>query len=274
MRRARVMMIAAAAALAAGAADAADLPPVFYKGPPVPIEEFGGWYLRGDIGMTNQRLKNIHDVQMDTAVNFRWLDKGGFDSGWLFGLGFGYEVNRWLRADATGEYRGKTAFHALDAYGPIGGSPPAAGSNEYTARKSEWLFLANAYVDLGTWWHLTPFVGAGVGFSRVTISDYRDHNPISNQLAYGPEASKWNFAWALHAGVAYKVTPGFTMELSYRYVSLGDGTTRDVVLWNGVSNIYNPVAFNNIASHDIKLGMRWMLMDMPVYAPPPLVTKG
>ena len=25
------------------------------------------------------------------------------------------------------------------------------------------VFLANGYVDIGTWWGVTPFVGAGVG---------------------------------------------------------------------------------------------------------------
>jgi hypothetical protein len=30
----------------------------------------------------------------------------------------------------------------------------------------------------------------------------------------------------------------------------------------------------NITSNDVKLGVRWNLEPAPVYAPPPLVTKG
>jgi hypothetical protein len=32
--------------------------------------------------------------------------------------------------------------------------------------------------------------------------------------------------------------------------------------------------FHDITSHDVKLGVRWELNSPPVYAPPPLITKG
>ena len=44
------------------------------------------------------------------------------------------------------------------------------GTDIYHATKSEWVVLANAYVDLGTWWCMTPFIGAGVGGARVSIT--------------------------------------------------------------------------------------------------------
>ena len=46
------------------------------------------------------------------------------------------------------------------------------GADTYHATKSEWLGLGNGYVDLGTWWCMTPFIGAGVGAlgSRSTTS--------------------------------------------------------------------------------------------------------
>ena len=72
--------------------------------------------------------------------------------------------------------------------------------------------MANAYVDLGTWWCLTPYVGVGVGMANIKISGFRDDGfnytrPGSdNSTAYADDASKWNFAWAVHAGMTYKVT--------------------------------------------------------------------
>lgn len=33
--------------------------------------------------------------------------------------------------------------------------------------------MLNGYIDLGTWHNLTPFVGAGVGFTRNTINEFR-----------------------------------------------------------------------------------------------------
>ena len=66
-------------------------------------------------------------------------------------------------------------------------------------------------------------------------------------------------AWALHAGVAYKVTPNFTVELAYRYLDMGDGLTGDLRTFDGANGVNNPMTFKNITSHDLKLGVRWDL---------------
>jgi len=87
--------------------------------------------------------------------------------------------------------------------------------DDYTASKSEWLFLANGYVDLGTWWHVTPFIGAGIGTSRNTISSFTDIGATQAGLGggsilsttYGENASKWQLAYAAYAGLAYEVAP-------------------------------------------------------------------
>ena len=112
--------------------------------------------------------------------------------------------------------------------------PGGVGTDTYHATKSEWVVLANAYVDLGTWWCVTPFVGAGVGGARVRSRTSPTWAlPIlvaarCRSLAFGDNVSQWNLAWALHAGLAYKVTPNFTVELAYRYLDMGDGMTGDL----------------------------------------------
>ena len=157
--------------------------------------------------------------------------------------------------------------------------PGGVGADTYHATKNEWVVLANAYVDLGTWWCITPFIGAGVGGARVSINNFTDQG-IANHgggalpgLAFGDNVSKWNLAWALHAGLAYKVSPNFTVELAYRYLDMGDGLTGDLRTFDGTNNINNPMTFKNITSHDLKLGVRWNLESPPVYAPP-LMRKG
>ena len=137
------------------------------------------------------------------------------------------------------------------------------------------MVLANAYVDLGTWWCITPFIGAGVGGARVSINNFTDSAITASlrSVAFGDNVAKWNFAWAVHAGVAYKVTPNFTVELAYRYLDMGDGVTGDLRTFDGINNINNPTTFKNITSHDLKLGVRWDLTSPPVYAPP-LMRKG
>ncbi len=274
MRSVKFLLAAGAASLISGAVFAADLPiappPAYF--PPPPPQDFGGWYLRGDIGMSNQRVKSLDNALYHTpgtSVEHKGL---GFDSAGIYGVGVGYTFNNWLRGDVTGEWRGKANFHGSDIVS-FNGVP--VGTDVYTGSKSEWLILANAYVDLGTWWHITPFVGAGVGMARNTISSFTDIGGPAYSAAFGDKASKWNFAWAVHAGLAYQVSPGLTVELAYRYVNLGNAASGDLYTYDGINSVYNPMEFRDITSHDVKLGVRWSLSPAPVYLPPPpLVTKG
>ena len=259
MKKFAQSFIAGTAALVAGSlpAAAADLiapPPVV----PAPVVT-GGWYLRGDIGMTNQRVGSLYNVLYDSATtqNLVTQDKS-FDAGALYDIGVGYQFNDWLRADAIVQYRGATSFHGLDTF-----YDAANGINafdNYTAKKSEWLLMANAYVDLVDFHGIVPYVGAGLGASRNTISSFRDQGIDSfgsPTLAYGATDSKWNFAWALHAGVAFKATENLTFDLGYSYVDLGDAQSGDLIAYDGTNNINNPMKFNHLTSHDVKLGVRY-----------------
>jgi opacity protein-like surface antigen len=267
MRSVKFIIAAGAASLLSSVAFAADMPIAVPYAPPV-VEDFGGWYLRGDIGFSNQRVHSVTPSFLDPGITVAPTDRG-FDSAGIFGLGAGYRVNNWFRADVTGEYRGNANFHGLDIVS-FNGVP--AFTDEYHASKSEWLVLANAYVDLGTWWCVTPFIGAGVGASRNTISNFLDVNTPNLGVAFTPNASKWDFAWAVHAGLAYKVSPNLTLELAYRYVDLGDGVTGALTDFTGFTR-GRTMQFKDITSHDLKFGVRWELNSPPVYAPP-LVRKG
>jgi opacity protein-like surface antigen len=268
-------MASAAAGLAITAANAADLPlaPV-----PIPvIQEFSGWYLRGDIGMTNQTVGSLTNVVAPgTSVGTKFLS---FDSSPLFSLGGGYQFNNWLRADITGEYRGAAHFHGQQ----IGVFGPVSLPDDYTASKSEWLFLANAYVDIGTWWCVTPFLGAGIGTTRNTISNFTDIGATQAGLGggsilsttYANTASHWNMAWALYAGLSYKVTPGMSLEVTYRYLDLGSATTGLTNSFDGVTVVnQTPFHFGDITSQDIMLGFRWNLGEPEAPVAPAFIRKG
>ena len=288
-------LLTVVALLAAMPARAADYPPApqpIYIQPQPVVEEFSGWYLRGDIGFSNQSVGSLFNPTYAGYDAVQNVDKS-FDSAPLFGLGIGYHYNNWLRFDVTGEYRGKANFHGLDI-GQVGG---AFSPDRYTGSKSELTFLLNGYVDLGTWYNVTPFVGAGVGMSRNTISNFGD---VTIRTIGGTTAdanfasgSQWSFAWALHAGLAYKVNQNFTVELAYRYLDLGNGKTGDGVSYDGLYN-FSPFEFHHLTSHDLKFGLRFNLDGLsegsrpsrsysqpqvytpppPVYAPPPVNSRG
>jgi opacity protein-like surface antigen len=252
----------------ATAAIAADMPeaPVFE--PPAVI--YGGWYLRGYIGMTNQDFDGLEHPAFGVPDYFEWVHDGEFDSGLLFGAGLGYTFNQWFRVDVTGEYRGKTDFSAMDRYSfnpdPNFDDAEEWGVNEYDAKKSEWLFLANAYLDLGEWHRITPYVGAGIGASYNTISGFTDSgfndlpgDPATPTGGFAGDGSEWQLAWALHAGLAFKATKNLTIDVGYSFLNLGDGKTGTFTANNGAcgSTGCHYVTFKDIISHDVKIGFRW-----------------
>ena len=280
MRSVKFLVAAGAASLLSSAAFAADMPimsppPMMYA--PPPVQDFGGWYLRGDIGMTNTQAK-LHSNLYDTLpANTGFQQFGhGFDSGMLFGVGVGYQFNNWFRADITGEYRSKVSFNGTDffQFNPGGGLADA-----YHGGYQSWVGLVNAYADLGTWWCLTPFVGAGVGAATIKTSAFSDVATFpggvgaSSYIADG--ATKTNFAWALHAGVAYKVSNNFTVELAYRYLDMGTAGHGQGHFFDGSPAGPSTFQFRDMTSQDLKLGVRWNVpcCDVPP-PPPPLIRKG
>ena len=138
--------------------------------------------------------------------------------------------------------------------------------------------LVNAYLDLGTWWCFTPFIGVGAGVAQIKIDHFRDVNVIAAGGGWADTAKQTNFAWALHAGAAYKVNPNFAVELSYRYLNVGNAQSGTLLNLDPTVSptTFAPMTFHNIQSHDIMLGVRWMLQPeapAPMYAPP-LMRKG
>lgn len=258
---ARKAFIAALLAGATGPAFAAD----YYEPPAPPPEVYGGWYIRGHLGMSNQRLDGLEtSLYLEPSVaDYGFIDSGGFSAAPLFGVGVGYEFNHFLRGDLTVEYRGKADFDALDfVTSSDGGTPPVltTTTNDYRAKKSEWLFLANAYADFGDFHGISPYVGAGIGASRNTISHFRDINIINGGGGFADDASEWNLAWALHAGLGLKATERMTIDLGYSYVSLGDAHTGELRNDDPAFDIPNDgMRFNDLTSHDFKLGVRFSL---------------
>lgn len=284
MRSVKSLVAAGAVSLMSTAAFAADLPiaapPMYGLPPPV---DFGGWYLRGDIGFSNQSVNSVIDTNNAAYNDVAVSQTSSFGSAGIFDVGVGYQFNNWFRGDVTGQWRGKSNFTGLDVVTGTGSATGFVGTDSYTATKSELLFLANAYVDLGTWWCVTPFIGAGIGTAWVSISNFTDTGffhippfpsaPVPS-FDYAGQASQWNFAWAAHAGLAYKVSPSLTVELAYSYVDMGSGLTGPTYSFDQVTNTtHAPFKFNDITSHDVTLGVRWNF-DNPAPPMEPLVRKG
>jgi opacity protein-like surface antigen len=145
--------------------------------------------------------------------------------------------------------------------------------------------MANAYVDLGTWWCFTPFIGAGIGsayhkFHAVTDVGY-NASTIPGFGYANTDTTKWSSAWALHAGLAYNVSNSVKIEFAYRYLNFGSIETPIIncsgngCAGNGPRAYYTLTDFT---SNDFRIGLRVMLQqETPAPAPafaPPIMRKG
>ena len=296
-------LTAALAVCATPRAEAADLAS-FFGGqqadsePTEPVEFGTGWYIRGSVGAAVQDmpdlLSDLNNVTFNQRLN------------WSVEAGAGYQFNQWFRTDATYTYYGS---QPMGGYGPQVNCPasldaitdPTTGhvigtavnqnqcSTKEGASLQKNLFLANGYVDLGTYWGITPYIGGGVGaaylngtqtvnFINADGSPYRAvltfpnpysvplnyTNPLTGQLIEpqphynsGPQnwdfsrsISKWNFAFALMAGFSYDISPNLKLDLGYRYVNFGTMSFKSL----------SGVLFDKgLTSHEVRLGLRYLI---------------
>lgn len=274
MRTSRVCVLAGAAicailSAAIAPAQAADLG-YSVKDIPPPPPSGRAWYLKGTIGMKNAEPGSIWRDEFssgDYTVHHEDIKSTA-----LYGIGIGVEHSRWLRFDVTGEYRGKQLFVAFDSYqnGPdCGAGDPGeiCGSNEHQADLESWLGLVNAYIDIGTWRGVTPYIGGGIGIASIDVQGYTDVNTPAGGFAYSvSDNSTTNFAWALYAGLSYDVTDQFTLDFAYRYTDLGDAESGRVRTYDDASTVRG-IQIRDITSHDLLLSARYRL-DQPAPAYP------
>jgi opacity protein-like surface antigen len=266
-----LLIRAAAATLFSTTAYAADMPQplppqpqLAYQPMPLVMEQpEGAWYLRGDVGVgiTSQADFVFQANPLNPPVDILG-QQGALADTVFFDAGVGYEFNNWLRFDVTAEYRSKSAFNGFIIYNFNG-----VYGDQYNAFLKSDIFLANAYIDLGTWNCLTPFIGFGIGGAYNTFSDLTDIGIATSGNGIGTNASQLNFAWALHAGLAYNVTQNFSVELAYRYLSYG--SVSDVINCMGGCNP-DTYKLQNLTSQDFMLGVRWRF---PIESTPVMVAQ-
>lgn len=195
-------LLAAAAALALSGTSsiAADYdPPIFVEEAPeyVPVEIGSGWYLRGDVSYDVSSRAYDFALGGAKASNNR---VGG-------GIGFGYHFSDQLRADLTVSYLGEDRFRGT------------AGSAEQTM----WSGLISGYYDIATIVGITPYIGAGLGFTYT-----KQNVNITGMTPAAFSDSSYEFAYALMAGASYKVTDNVSVDAGYQFLHTPDQKYYDV----------------------------------------------
>jgi opacity protein-like surface antigen len=268
-------LVAAFIPLASASAADMALPPPVMPAPqamplvmPAPVEVESRWYLRGDLGVGAVSVDSVDYLAnpLNNPNNFT-IQSVALQDQAFFLVGAGYEFSNWLRFDVTAEYRTKDSFVFWGGYTTACPNPYAQCIDVYNGYISSWVFLANAYVDLGTWCGLTPFVGFGVGYAANTLAGFSDVGIPTGGAGIGPNVTDWNLAYAVYAGLSYAVTPNLKLELAYRFLNMG--SVEGAINCIGGCNP-DSYRFHNLESQDLMLGFRWMFELGPTYAGQPV----
>ena len=274
----RLLATAVILGVSALAANAADMSSPSIIPAPMdhqPIASEGGWYLRGNIGVG---IQNPDSYPYTPALAGYTLQGSTYEGPAIISAGVGYQVNPWFRADITAQYSAMSKFgftyYAVDADTVTPGNQ--WGANHFSGNMSSVVLMANAYADLGTYAGLTPFVGAGLGYGWHMTQGFKDVGSGFHVGGYGSaaNATHGNFAWALHAGLGYTVSSNLKLEVGYTYSNYGDVSIGTINCAGAPCPAYS-FKKRNLDSHDLHIGMRWMLQpETPVaFAPEPFTVK-
>ena len=265
---------------------AADLDqPIFVEQAPdlQPVEIGNGWYIRGDIGYAINKggthTYNTFNVAATPQYSPQTFATSDTDTDFSIGAGVGYQFNDWLRFDGTidtytGKFKGTTVAATPCLNNPIL-FPTYVGttcaSND-TQNYNAYQFMANAYVDLGTYVGVTPYVGAGAGMTLMTWDN------LTNSLYCVPGAAAcpvgapaitpvthegttdYRFTYSVMAGLGYQVSQNVKLDLGYRYskVTEGDQFKYDAAtIASGATGTQGSDA--GYDRHELRFGVRYSL---------------
>ena len=250
-----------ASAFSANAADYIPEPPIVEL---PPVEHFGGWYLRGDIGYASISVDEISYFQGASQTGRFEIHE--FEETWMIGAGVGYQINQNFRVDWTLDYYASTDFTGSSALnvacsdGTVGAICSYSDNSSFSATT----FLANAYVDIGNWHGFTPYVGAGVGGAYVTWDTLNNvERQVSGATAttYARDThageSGWRFAYGLHAGASYDLSANLKIDAGYSYTNIAEG---EMVGFGSTSGLAGTQAYHGeMEIHTFRLGLRYQI---------------
>lgn len=232
-----------------------------------PMVEIGSnWYIRGDVGAS---LENVPSLSFARYAQPEPGSGGGFlpvtskvGAGYpdfSADVGFGYRVNNYFRAEATYEYwNGNGGTNNNTYICPTKNNQFSTCNGALDIQQRNSTLLASAFVDLGTFWRVTPYLGAGVGANANMTSGsiFYVENVTGgvdpDSWNHGFSNTKYSFAWALMAGFGFQISPSATLDLGYKYLNAGTVSTP-------ITNQVGSVMKESNASQEFRIGIRYMV---------------
>lgn len=204
-------------------------PAVCSAAPPHP-----GPYASGFVG-----ISAIRNTDVTTVANQTFQDRVELDPGLFIGGTGGYDFG-FLRMEGELSYK----------YANINSINDQINNFQFISPDGNIGALAmmfNAFFDLHNDSPITPYVGGGIGFAAVHLSDTYATDPLNGrQLLYGADDDTV-FAYQAGAGLEFAINRRLSLDLGYRYFAT------DTANFN--SNPAGAISLK-LESHNAALGFR------------------
>jgi opacity protein-like surface antigen len=214
------------------------------------------FYLRGDIGLALGTPSVETDTDPGSAIASLGPTtiNGNVGTGMMFDAGVGFQPFSFLRLEGTIGYIPSLAFK-----GNFGNNPSGTAQGTVSALVG----LATANIDIAAFTGrlpggVQPFVLGGLGFATVTNGQEDDY---ANGVAFNGSisgATQTNLAWTIGGGVGIPVADRLTLDVTYRWLNLGERRTGSFLLFNGQSAPTTPDRAD-LRVHSVMLGLRYQL---------------
>lgn len=270
----RILAFASVALAISSQAFAADLYQPEPEAPPAEpvVVASNGWYLRGDVSYDFMHLRGAN---FDQGVNreYATFDRAEVDNTGNFGIGVGYQYNDYLRFDKTFDYMFSSDFRgSTHGQGGDTGSVCDDGCKSRDRSSfSAYSLMANAYVDVAHYGVLTPYLGVGLGATKIKWDDLKNTscsasnpNDCDDTVTHKGKES-WRFTYALMLGTAVDINCKVKADVGYRYRHVNDGPMFGRKFNGG------PGRDDGFDIHEARAGIRYSFGDagcQQAYLPP------
>ncbi len=189
--------------------------------------------LRGMYSIMDNSVDGDYEYT-DGIVSLSENQSGNLDDK-VFGVSVAYGFKHNLfRMEVEGIYNTEAESHLYDIQ-----------TNENKVSISNQALMFNLYADYDNITNVTPYIGGGLGLSRISI-DY-----------YAGDEDKFSLAWQLGVGLNIAATENLSFDIGYRYMYLGKASLSDTVYYPLYNITENRDFDMDSYSHNIYMGLRY-----------------
>ncbi len=223
--------------------------PVAVKAQPV-----SGLYVGLGAGWNYLQNEDINRVSV-SGVSVNTSGHAKFGSGFVGVGSIGYGLGNGLRLELEGDFRDNKQ-HGVSGAAGAGGDEEKYGA------------MVNALYDFNFGLPVVPYLGVGVGYQHVGLSNGRFYGYNPNFFVR-EQSSQDKLGYQAILGVAYNLPiPGLALTAEYRFLGIAGNMNYKTQVFGPTGAFAGKIKYDNDYNHSVLLGLRYAFNAAPPPPPP------